>query len=170
MSVLHTNTHTHATTPHHTTPHHTTPQDKKRRERERKEERRERNMFKYTYKCVSKQRRLVAHVSVHTLTFHETHYPLSLRGTNTIQYLIPGKATNVELLNQVKNWQNPLRDTWSNCLSDNSWETTKGQTNYYSGRQKRQFKDNLRKRRVCHGAKKHNCCPPNAPSNSSKSL
>ena len=147
MSVLHANTHTHATTPHHTTSHHTTPQDKKRREekrreekrreRERKEERRERSIFKYTYKCVSKQRRLVAHVSVHTLTFHETHYPLSPPGnTNTIQYLIPGRATNVELLNQVKNWQNPLRDTWSNCLSNNSQETTKGQTNYYSGRQK----------------------------------
>ena len=58
------------------------------------------------------------------MTFHETYYPLSPPGnTNTIQYLIPGSATNVELLKQVKNWQSPLRDPWSNCLI-NSLETT----------------------------------------------
>ena len=54
---------------------------------------------------------------------------------HTIQYLIPGRTTNVELLKQVKNWQSPSRDPWSNCLI-NSQETTEGQTNYYSGRQK----------------------------------
>ena len=54
---------------------------------------------------------------------------------NTIQYLIPGRTTNVELLKQVKNWQSPSRDPWSNCLI-NSRETTKGQTNCYSGREK----------------------------------
>ena len=53
----------------------------------------------------------------------------------TIQYLIPGRATNVEFLKQVKNWQSPSQDPWSNCLI-NSRETTKCQTNYYSGRQK----------------------------------
>ena len=36
-------------------------------------------------------RNIVTHVSVHTLTFHETHYPLSPPGTpNKIQYLIRG--------------------------------------------------------------------------------
>ena len=53
----------------------------------------------------------------------------------TIQYLIPGRATKVELLKQVKNWQSPSRDPWWNCLI-NSRETTKGQTKYDSGRQK----------------------------------
>ena len=53
----------------------------------------------------------------------------------TIQYLIPGRTTNVEILKQVKNWQSPSRDPWSNCLI-NSRETTKGQTNYYSSQQK----------------------------------
>ena len=76
----------------------------------------------------------VTHVSVHTLTFHETHH-LPPGNTNTIQYLISGRATNVELLKQVKNWQSPSRDPWSNCLI-NSRETTKGQTNCYSGREK----------------------------------
>ena len=77
----------------------------------------------------------IVHVSVHTLTFHETHYPLSPPSKpNTIQYLIPGRATIVKLLKQVKNWQRPLRDPWSKSLI-NSRETTKGQTNY-SGRQK----------------------------------
>ena len=79
--------------------------------------------------------KIVTHVSVHTLTFHETHDPLPPPGNpNTIQYLIPGRATNVELLIHVKNWQSPLRDSWSNCLI-NSRETTKGQTDYHSGRQ-----------------------------------
>ena len=66
-------------------------------------------------------------MSVHTLTFHKTHYPL----------LPPGKpnTTNVESVKQVKNWQSPSRDLWSNSLM-NSRETTKGQTNYYSVRQK----------------------------------
>ena len=49
--------------------------------------------------------------------------------------LDPGRTTNVELLKQVKNWQSPSRDPWSNCLI-NSRETTKGQTYYYSDRQK----------------------------------
>ena len=53
----------------------------------------------------------------------------------TIQNLIPGWTTNVELLKQVKNWQSPSRDPWSNCLI-NSREDDKGQTKYYSGRQK----------------------------------
>ena len=57
--------------------------------------------------------KIVTHVSVHTLTFHETHYPLSSPGNpNTIQYLIPGRTTNVELLKQVENWQSPSRDPW----------------------------------------------------------
>ena len=63
-----------------------------------------------------------------------------------IQNLIPGWTTIVKLLKQVKNWQSPSRDPWSNCLN-NSREDDKGQTKYYSGRQKRQFKDNLRTRR-----------------------
>ena len=53
----------------------------------------------------------------------------------TIQNLIPGWTTFVKLLKQVKNWQSPSRDPWSNCLI-NSRETTKGQINYYSGRPK----------------------------------
>ena len=53
----------------------------------------------------------------------------------TIQYLIPGWMTIVKLIKRVKNWQSPSRDPWSNCLI-NSRETTKGQINYYSGRQK----------------------------------
>ena len=53
----------------------------------------------------------------------------------TIQNLIPGCMTIVKLIKQVKNWQSPSRDPWSNCLI-NSRETTKGQINYYSGRQK----------------------------------
>ena len=53
----------------------------------------------------------------------------------TIQNLIPGWTTNVELLKQVENWRSPSRDPWSICLI-NSRETTKGQINYYSGRQK----------------------------------
>ena len=43
--------------------------------------------------------------------------------------------TIVKLIKQVKNWQSPSRDPWSNCLI-NSRETTKGQINYYSRRQK----------------------------------
>ena len=63
-------------------------------------------------------------MSVHTLTFHETPYPLTPPGNpNTIQYLIPRRATNVELLKQVKNWHSPSRDSWWNCLI-NSQETT----------------------------------------------
>ena len=53
----------------------------------------------------------------------------------TIQYLIPGCMTIVKLLKQVKNWQSPSRDRWSNCLF-NSREDDKGQSYYYSGRQK----------------------------------
>ena len=53
----------------------------------------------------------------------------------TIQYLIPGCMTIVKLLKQVKNWQSPSRDPWSNCLI-NSREDDKGQSYYYSGRQK----------------------------------
>ena len=83
-----------------------------------------------------KHKKSSPHVSVHTLIFHETHYPLSPPGNpNTIQYLIPGRTTNVELLKQMKNWQRPSQDPWSHCLI-NSRETTKCQTNYYSGRQK----------------------------------
>ena len=91
--------------------------------------------------------KIVTHVSVQSRTFHETHYPLPPPGNpNTIQYLIPGRATNVELLKQVKNWQSPLRDPWSNCPI-NSREPTKSHTNYWPA--KRQVKDNLRKRRIC---------------------
>ena len=53
----------------------------------------------------------------------------------TIQNLIPGWTTVVKLLKQVKNWQSPSRDPWSNCLI-NSREDDKGQTKYYSGKQK----------------------------------
>ena len=53
----------------------------------------------------------------------------------TIQNLIPGCMTIVKLLKQVKNWQSPSRDPWSNCLI-NSREDDKGQSYYYSGRQK----------------------------------
>ena len=53
----------------------------------------------------------------------------------TIQNLIPGCMTIVKLIKRVKNWQSPSRDPWSNCLI-NSRETTKGQSYYYSGRQK----------------------------------
>ena len=53
----------------------------------------------------------------------------------TIQNLIPGWTTIVKLLKQVKNWQSPSRDPWSNCLI-NSREDDKGQSYYYSGRQK----------------------------------
>ena len=54
-------------------------------------------------KISTKTQKIVTHVSVHTLTFHETHCPLTPPGnSNTIQYLIPGRATNVELLKQVK--------------------------------------------------------------------
>ena len=53
----------------------------------------------------------------------------------TIQYLIPGWTTIVKLLKQVKNWQSPSQDPWSNCLI-NSREDDKGQSYYYSGRQK----------------------------------
>ena len=53
----------------------------------------------------------------------------------TIQNLIPGCMTIVKLIKRVKNWQSPSLDPWSNCLI-NSRETTKGQINYYSGRQK----------------------------------
>ena len=60
---------------------------------------------------------------------------VSPRHLETIHNLIPGWTTNVELLKQVKNWQSPSRDPWSNCLI-NSREDDKGQTKYYSGRQK----------------------------------
>ena len=53
----------------------------------------------------------------------------------TIQNLIPGWTTIVKLLKQVKNWQSPSRDPWSNCLV-NSREDDKGQSYYYSGGQK----------------------------------
>ena len=53
----------------------------------------------------------------------------------TIQNLIPGWTTIVKLLKQVKNWQSPSRDPWSNCLI-NSREDDKCQSYYYSGRQK----------------------------------
>ena len=55
--------------------------------------------------------------------------------TNTIKNLIPGWTTIVKLLKQVKNWQSPSRDPWSNCLIY-SREDDKSQTKYYSGRQK----------------------------------
>ena len=66
----------------------------------------------------------------------------------TIQNLIPGWMTIVKLLKQVKNWQSPSRDPWSNCPI-NSRKDDKGQSYYFSGRQKRQFKDNLRTPGVC---------------------
>ena len=44
-------------------------------------------------------------------------------------------STIVKLLKQMKNWQSPSRDPWSNCLI-NSREDDKGQSYYYSGRQK----------------------------------
>ena len=95
-----------------------------------------------------KNKKIVTHVSVHTLTFHETQYPPPPPGNPwTIQYFILGRATNVELLKQVKNWQSPSRDPWSNCAI-NSWETTQGQTNYFSGRQKDNSKTILLPRRV----------------------
>ena len=53
----------------------------------------------------------------------------------TIQNLIPGWTTIVKLLKQLKNWQSPSRDPWSNCLI-NSREDDKGQSYYYSGWQK----------------------------------
>ena len=53
----------------------------------------------------------------------------------TIQNLIPGWTTIVKLLKQMKNWQSPSRDPRSNCLT-NSREDDKGQSYYYSGRQK----------------------------------
>ena len=86
-------------------------------------------------------------MSVHTLTLHDAHYPPPPQNPRTIQYLIPGWTTIVKLLKQVKNWQSPSRDPWSNCLI-NSREDDKGQSYYYSGRQKKQFKDNLRPSRV----------------------
>ena len=45
----------------------------------------------------------------------------------TIQNLIPGWTTIVKLLKQVKNWQSPSGDLWSNCLI-NSREDDKGQS------------------------------------------
>ena len=159
---IHThNTHTDNTTQHNTTQHnttqhnttqHTTRQDKTRqdktrqdktrqdkREEKRKSEKRKRekrDIFKYTYKCISFQERLLTHVSVHTLTLHDAHYPPPPpQNPRTIQYLIPGWTTIVKLLKQVKNWQSPSRDPWSNCLI-NSREDDKGQSYYYSGRQK----------------------------------
>ena len=69
---------------------------------------------------------------------------------DTIQYLIPGRTTNVELLKPVKSWQSPSRDPWKNCPI-NSRETTKGQTNYYFGRQKDKTKT------IC-GKKKKTVC------------
>ena len=53
--------------------------------------------------------KIVTLMSVQTLTFHETHCtpPFPPGNPNTIQYLIPVRATNVELLKQVKNWQSP---------------------------------------------------------------
>ena len=53
----------------------------------------------------------------------------------TIQNLIPGWTTIVKLLKQVKNWQSPSGNLWSSCLI-NSREDDKGQSYYYSGRQK----------------------------------
>ena len=60
---------------------------------------------------------------------------VSLGHHRTIQNLIPGWTTIVKLLKQVKNWQCPSRDPWSNCPI-NSREDDKGQSYYYSGRQK----------------------------------
>ena len=80
-------------------------------------------------------KKIVTHVSVHAPTFHETHYPLLPKNPNTIQHVIPGRATNVELPKQMENWQSPSRDPRSNCPI-NSWESTKSQTNYYSSQQK----------------------------------
>ena len=132
------NTTQHNTTQHNTTQtHHKTRQDKTRQDkREEKRKREKRDIFKYTYKCISFQERLLTHVSVHTLTLHDAHYPPPpLQDPRTIQYLIPGWTTIVKLLKQVKNWQSPSRDPWSNCLI-NSREDDKGQSYYYSGRQK----------------------------------
>ena len=81
------------------------------------------------------------------------------RHHRTIQYLIPGRTTNVELLKQVTNWQNPSRDPWSNCPI-HSRETTKSQTNYFSGRQKKQFKDNLSSLMVSGVLSKFSSPPP----------
>ena len=66
----------------------------------------------------------------------------------TIQNLIPGCMTIVKLIKQVKNWQSPSRDPWSNCLI-NSREDDKGQSYYYSGRQKDNSKTICLTRRVC---------------------
>ena len=56
----------------------------------------------------SRNHRTLSGKRCHILTFHKTHYPLAPPAkTNTIQYLIPGRATNVEWLKRVKNWQSP---------------------------------------------------------------
>ena len=71
-------------------------------------------------------------------SFHKSFIPIffvSPGHHRTIQNLIPGWTTIVNLLKQVKNWQCPSRDPWSNCLI-NSREDDKGQSYNHSGRQK----------------------------------
>ena len=62
--------------------------------------------------------------NVLTLFFHSLSCPWFPRFSQffvypghprTIQYLIPARTTIVELLQQVKKWQRPSRDHWSNC-------------------------------------------------------
>ena len=115
-------------------------EEKEREEKKRETYSKERDIFKYIYKCVSIRRRLATHVSVHTLTFDETPYlPPFSQNPRTIQFLILGRATNVELLKQVQKLKSPTRDPWSNCRI-NSRENDNGQTYYYSGRQKNNSK------------------------------
>ena len=107
----------------------------RRRERERREERRERHIQIHLQMCFYTEKTRHPRVRPHLDLPWNTSPSLPPGNTNTIQYLIPGRTTNVELLKQVKNWQSPSRDPWSNCLI-NSRETIKGQTNYYFGREK----------------------------------
>ena len=121
-------THTHTTHTQHTT-HHTTPQDKTRQDkreekrRERWEERRERHIQIHLQMCFFSDK-----------TRHSRVRPHPDLPWNRLPSPPPGNTNTIELLKQVKNWQSPSRDPWSNCPI-NSRETTKGQTNYSSGRQ-----------------------------------
>ena len=69
---------------------------------------------------------------------------------NTIQYQIPGWTTIVKLLEQVKNWQSPSRDPWSNCLINSQDMTKVKHIIIPAGKMtiQRQFKNNLRTPRV----------------------
>ena len=114
----------HHTTPHHTTPHHSTPQHATTRHNTPTQ-----SLLPFTRACLeilttltfrTPQENHIVSVPFETIEKKQkicfSIFLVSPGHLGTIQNLIPGWTTIVKLLKQVKNWQSPSRDPWSNCL------------------------------------------------------